>query len=80
MKMRGCLLGVVIGVVLTAVIVWLVSGVEFSVKGNRVGLVEVKGVIVSSQDTVKQIKDWRKDSAIKAIVVRIDSPGGAVGP
>jgi len=80
MKMRGCLLGVVIGVVLTAVIVWLVSGVEFSVKGNRVGLVEVKGAIVSSQDTVKQIKDWRKDSAIKAIVVRIDSPGGAVGP
>ena len=80
MKMRGCLLGVVIGVLLTGVIVWLVSGVEFSVKGNRVGLVEVKGVIVSSQDTVKQIKDWRKDSAIKAIVVRIDSPGGAVGP
>ncbi len=80
MKMRGCLFGVVIGVVLTGVIVWLVSGVEFSVKGNRVGLIELKGAIVSSQDIVKQIKDWRKDSTIKAIVVRIDSPGGAVGP
>jgi len=80
MKMRGCLLGVVIGVVLTGVIVWLVSGVEFSIKGNRVGLIEVKGAIISSQDTVKQIKDWRKDPSIKAIVIRIDSPGGAVGP
>ncbi len=65
---------------MTGVIVWLVSDVEFSVKGNRVGLIEIKGAIVSSQDTVKQIKDWRKDSTIKAIVLRIDSPGGAVGP
>jgi protease-4 len=80
MKMRGCFLGVVIGVVLTGVIVWLVSGVEFSVKGNRVGLIEIKGAIISSQDTVKQIKDWRKDYTIKAILIRIDSPGGAVGP
>jgi len=80
MKMRGCLLGVVIGVLLTGVIVWLVSGVEFSVKGNRVGLIDVKGTIISSQDTLKQIKDFRKEASIKAIVLRIDSPGGSVGP
>ena len=80
MKMRGCLLGVVIGVVLTAVIIWLVSGVDFSIKGNRVGLIEIKGTIISSQETLKQIKDFRKDSSIKAIVLRVDSPGGAVGP
>ncbi len=80
MKMRGCLLGVVIGVILTGVIVWLVSDVDFSVKGNRVGVIEIKGTILSSQDTLKQIKDFRKDSSIKAIVLRIDSPGGAVGP
>jgi len=80
MKMRGCLLGVVIGVLLTGVIVWLVSGVEFSVKGNRVGLIDVKGTIISSQETLKQITDFRKESSIKAIVLRIDSPGGSVGP
>jgi protease-4 len=78
--MRGCLLGVVIGVLLTGVIVWLVSGVEFSVKGNRVGLIDVKGTIISSQETLKQITDFRKESSIKAIVLRIDSPGGSVGP
>jgi protease-4 len=80
MKMRGCLLGVVIGVVLTGVIVWLFSDVEFSVKGNRVGLIELKGTITNSQDTLKQITDFRKEASIKAIVLRIDSPGGAVGP
>ncbi len=59
---------------------WLFSDFEISSKGNRVGLIDIKGAIISSQDTVKQIKDWRKDSTIKAILIRIDSPGGAVGP
>ncbi len=80
MKIRGCLVGVVIGVVLTGLLVWLVSGADFSVRGNRVGEIEIKGTIMSSQDTLKQIMDFRKESAIKAIVLRIDSPGGAVGP
>jgi protease-4 len=80
MKMRGCLIGVVIGALLVSAIVWLFSDFEFSSKGNRVGLIDIKGAIISSQDTVKQIKDWRKDSTIKAILIRIDSPGGAVGP
>jgi len=80
MKMRGCLLGVVIGVLLVSAIVWLFSDFEISAKGNRVGLIDIKGTIINSQDTVRQIKDWRKDSTIKAIVIRIDSPGGAVGP
>jgi protease-4 len=80
MKLRGCLIGVLIGVLLAGVIAWLVSDVEFSTKGNRVGVIDIKGTIINSQDTVKQIKDWRKDSSIKAILIRIDSPGGAVGP
>ncbi|MGA2222976.1 MAG: signal peptide peptidase SppA [Syntrophobacteraceae bacterium] len=80
MKIRGCLLGVVIGVVLVTVIIWLVSGVDFSIKANKVGLIEIKGTITSSQETLKQIKDFRKNSSIKAIVIRVDSPGGAVGP
>jgi protease-4 len=80
MKMRGCLLGVVIGAILTGVIIWLVSGVDFSVKGNRVGEIDIKGTILNSQETLKQIKDFRKEASIKAIVLRIESPGGAVGP
>lgn len=79
MKMRGCLLGVVIGIVLTGVFIWLVSGAEF-LKGNRVGEIDIRGAIVSSRDTLKQIKDFRKNDSIKAILLRIESPGGVVGP
>ncbi len=48
--------------------------------GEGVGLVEVKGMIIDSQETVKQLNDFRKDDKVKAVVLRIDSPGGVVGP
>ncbi|MFZ1982901.1 MAG: signal peptide peptidase SppA [Desulfatitalea sp.] len=48
--------------------------------GDKVGVVEIVGAIVDSQTTIDQIKAFREDESIKAIVVRIDSPGGAVGP
>lgn len=80
MKTRGCLVGMVIGVLLTVAVVWLVSGAGSSFKGNRVGEIEIKGTLLSSEETLKQIKNFRKESAIKAIVLRIDSPGGAVAP
>jgi len=79
MKTRGCVLGVLIGVVLIVVVVWLISELG-SIKGNRVGQIDIKGTILSSQETLKQIKDFRKESAVKAILLRIDSPGGAVAP
>ncbi|HEY5975765.1 MAG TPA: signal peptide peptidase SppA [Geobacteraceae bacterium] len=48
--------------------------------GSGIGLVEVKGLIIDPQETVKQLTDFRKDDNIKAVVLRIDSPGGVVGP
>ncbi|HJV35994.1 signal peptide peptidase SppA [Geomonas sp.] len=45
-----------------------------------VGLVEVKGLIVDGQETVRQLRALRKDKRVKAVVVRVDSPGGVVGP
>lgn len=43
-----------------------------------VGLVEVKGVILDSEATVKTITDFIENDAVKALVVRINSPGGGV--
>lgn len=48
--------------------------------GVNVGVVKVKGVIMESQKTLKALKEFEEDSSIKAILLRIDSPGGAVGP
>lgn len=47
---------------------------------NRIAVIEVRGLIDNVQDTLEDLVKLRKDPRIKAFVVRIDSPGGAVGP
>jgi len=48
--------------------------------GDQVGVIEIIGVIRDARDVLDDLKRFRKDDAIKAIVIRIDSPGGGVGP
>ena len=48
--------------------------------GDRVGVVEVVGDIVDSKETIQEIRRFIKREDVVAIVVRIDSPGGAVAP
>ena len=49
-------------------------------QSGNVGVVEISGLISSSKEVVEDLKYFREDAAIKAIVLRIDSPGGGVGP
>ncbi len=46
---------------------------------DKVGIIDVKGVITDSEKVVKEIREFEQDSQVKALVLRIDSPGGAVG-
>lgn len=46
--------------------------------GGEVGLVSVEGGIFEPQETVEELDKYRKDDDIKAVVVRIESPGGTV--
>ncbi len=48
-------------------------------EGDQVGIVEVVGPIIASETTLRHLKEFRENEAIKAVVVRIDSPGGGVG-
>lgn len=60
---------------------WLLNGEEDNVKpGSAVGLVEVKGMILDSKEPIRQLRHFMKKDDIKAVVLRIDSPGGVVGP
>jgi protease-4 len=45
-----------------------------------VGLVEVKGMILDSRETVRQLRYFLKQDEIRAVVLRVDSPGGVVAP
>jgi protease-4 len=45
---------------------------------ERVALVKIEGVLITSDDTVAEILEYADDTSVKAIVIRIDSPGGGV--
>ncbi len=69
---------------LFAVSLWLFAyfaGREEGLFGSeKIAVVEVKGVILDPQPIIEKIVKYRKNENIKAIILRIDSPGGAVGP
>ncbi len=48
--------------------------------GEQVGVIEITGVITDPKETLTQLKEFRNNKDVKAIVLRINSPGGGVGP
>ena len=48
--------------------------------GDRIALIRIEGVILDSQSTVGELKRFSENPSVKAIVLRIDSPGGGVVP
>ena len=49
-------------------------------RGERVAVIPVTGLISDSEPTIEQLKKFVKDDSVKAIVLRINSPGGGVAP
>jgi protease IV len=47
---------------------------------DGVAIVRVEGPILDSYQTVEELKTFAENPLVKAIVVRIDSPGGGVAP
>jgi protease-4 len=52
----------------------------FTLGGRRVALVEVDGLIVDSERVVRELDEHADDPSVRAVVVRIQSPGGVVAP
>ena len=66
-------------IVMTFLFVLGTKDAEFEF-GEKVGIIEVQGIITDSKKALQNLKRFREDDSIKAIVIRVDSPGGAVGP
>lgn len=49
-------------------------------ESNQIALVRIEGVIMDAGEPVDQLREFAENEAIKAILIRIDSPGGAVVP
>jgi protease-4 len=67
----------VIGVTMLFVLSKRDTAFEF---GENVGVIEIKGIIADPGPTLSHLREFRKNDNIKAVVLRIDSPGGGVGP
>lgn len=87
MKIKWLLLGLAVVVLIfiffmtSLYIATTITGEKTDFVGKEgIGLVEVKGIILDSQETVKQLFDFKKNENVKAVVLRIESPGGVVGP
>lgn len=48
--------------------------------GDRIGVVEIEGVIADGKDVMEDIVKFKEDEGMRGVIVRIDSPGGSVGP
>ena len=48
--------------------------------GGRVAVVELEGVILEVDDLLRELKSHRENPLVKAVVIRINSPGGVVAP
>ena len=49
-----------------------------STSGEKVAVVDLKEPIVSSDEIVRQFKKYRNNRSVRAIVFRVESPGGGV--
>lgn len=82
--------GWIIGFIVLASIIFLIFALSLVISnigkrahyevtsGSHIALVEVKGVIFSAEDVVRQFEKYAKDKSVKGIVLRIESPGGGI--
>ena len=47
---------------------------------NKIGVIPIQGEIKNSDEIIRQLIDFRNDKQIKSIILKINSPGGGVGP
>lgn len=78
-KTRRLLLWIVLAAIVAVLLAHLLGDIDLSGE-DRVALIRVEGVILDAQQTVEDLKKFAETPSVKAIVLRIDSPGGGVVP
>lgn len=62
------------------VLIGILSGITASYSEPEIGVVTVEGVILDSKKIIDQIRFLEHSPQVKGIVIRVNSPGGAVSP
>lgn len=66
--------------VLVIFVASFVTGIIGEGFGEKIGVVEIEGVIADGKDAMEDIVRFKEDDGIRGVIVRINSPGGSVGP
>ncbi|WP_319023427.1 signal peptide peptidase SppA [Pseudodesulfovibrio thermohalotolerans] len=53
---------------------------SFALSGDKIGVVHVDGMILDSSRVVDFIRTLEDDGSVKGVLLRVDSPGGAIAP
>ncbi len=53
---------------------------QFSLSTSKVAILPIEGEILDARDTLDLLHKYADNSSVRAIVVRINSPGGAIAP
>jgi len=61
-------------------IIWFTQGGEQAFQQDVIVTVELNGIILNSDPFIAKLKKLSNDDKVKGIIIRIDSPGGAIGP
>jgi protease-4 len=80
--MAGLCLLVLIGTVFFAAVyaLGLFRGEGSLNLGEKIGVIPIEGIIGDSREIVSEISEFSDNSNIRAVVLRIDTPGGSVAP
>ncbi|HHO77015.1 MAG TPA: signal peptide peptidase SppA [Deltaproteobacteria bacterium] len=69
-------------VIIIIVFICIIAGIR-AIRENMtpaIGMLEIDGPILGSLDYLEVIKGFEENHRIKAVIVRLNSPGGSVGP
>ncbi len=79
----GCLV-VVIACLILGVMIATIAGNDTTsrgdVFGDKVAIIPIDGEILGSRDAIDALHRYARNSSVKAIIMRINSPGGAIAP
>ncbi len=67
-------------ILLTFIFAFLASYKHFALGKPKIGVLEIKGVILDADEYLSAIREFRTRRDVKAVLVRVESPGGAIGP
>ena len=66
-------------VVIIFIALYLVSSLSSGGSG-KIGVIEIEGAITDMKEAMEDVVKFKEDDSIKGVILRINSPGGAVGP